>query len=273
MKRFGLIGKPLGHSLSPQLHDMLFSSARIDGTYSLYEKEPQEISALPDWAASAGIQGLNVTIPYKQAVMTVCNRLDDSAKHIGAVNTIRVDKEGLTGYNTDYLGVLYMFQMTGISIAGKSVTVLGAGGAAKAFVYALWQAKAACVTVAARNIRSLDAMKEQFPAIRTIRYEGDAGILLPGDLLINTTPVGMFPKTGISPVPASIWSLYSAGADAVYNPVDTQFLTDAKKAGRQTASGLYMLIGQAVAAQKIWLNYKPSDRVVRDMYAALRRQI
>lgn len=266
---FGLIGGHLGHSLSPLLHDCLFSSQKTDADYRLYEKTEEEIPRLKDWINSRHLSGLNVTIPYKQTVLPLCDRLHDSAEQIGAVNTIAVTKDGLTGYNTDYLGVLYMFEKGNIALSEREVTILGSGGASKAFIYAAHTAGASRITAAGRNARALSDLKRQFPFIHTVSYTYDNGVLscplhsLQGDVLINTTPVGMFPKTDHSPVPSAVIRQFKAAADAVYNPLETLFLKTAKSEGLSVVSGLHMLIGQAVAAQELWLG-RHFDRSLTD---------
>lgn len=286
--RFGLIGEHLGHSLSPLLHRELFSSRFCHAEYRLYEKAPEQIGDLKQWAKENDLSGLNVTIPYKQTVLPLCDQLHDSACQIGAVNTIKRIGDRWIGYNTDYLGVLFMFRRAKMNLADKHISILGCGGASKAFIYAAHIEHAASITVAARNEDALQALSKQFPYIRTVVYNHApsssgsdsvkntkrAAFSLPalsGDILINTTPVGMYPHEGASPVPSTVWDHFEGAADAIYNPLQTCFLKEAAQSGLPTASGLHMLIGQAAAAQDIWFEqeYTLTDNELHLLHGSL----
>ena len=246
--RFGVLGEHLPHTLSPEIHRTLFAKQHIQAEYRIYEWTPKEVQELRPHMESAGLTGLNVTIPYKETVLPLLDDLDPHAQAIGAVNTLLLQKGRLLGYNTDFTGVLAMFSRAGVSLAGRHVVILGSGGAAKALLYAFHRAGAAQVTVAARNGKERERLCRRFPFLSSSSLED----IPSGDILVNATPVGMYPRTGESPVDASVLARFSVAADIVYNPLQTEFLRIAQAQGLKTVTGLMMLVEQAVAAQEIW---------------------
>lgn len=236
MKRYGLLGKTLSHSLSPQIHRCFG-----DYPYDLIEK-PEE--ALASFFADPPVAAMNVTIPYKKTVIPYCTELDDVAKRIGSVNTIRFDGDAVRGYNTDYYGFLYMLQRAGISVAEKKVLVLGSGGASATVCCAMHDQQAKSVVVISRsgedNYRNLDRHQD-------------------AEIIVNTTPVGMYPHTAVAPVSLAQFPNCEAVADIVYNPLRTRLLLDAERRGIKTANGLAMLVAQAHRAAEVFLS-KPLDK-------------
>ena len=298
MIRLGLIGYPLGHSLSPKIHAAALESCRLDGNYSLFPIHPDDQQGLKDLLnriRSGEIMGLNVTIPHKQNVIPCLDELTPTAKAIGAVNTISMQNGKLTGDNTDvpgFLADLKRFLATGSprppgphggTGAGvwqrrggqrhrdsKKVLVLGAGGSARAVVYALikdgWD-----VTIAARRLEQAQILTSQFPnpdsRISNIEYNPTAlSSLLPTiSLIINTTPLGMHPKTEVSPWPDSLpFPPNAAVYDLVYNPRDTKLVRDSHAAGLPAITSLGMLIEQAALAFEIWTNCSPPRETLWD---------
>lgn len=250
--KLGVIGKKLGHSLSPAIHKYLLEQQNLIGTYELLEVDEEEVTQIVARMKSEAILGVNVTIPYKETLMEYVDELSQEALEIGALNTIYL-KDGKTcGYNTDYIGVLHMFQRSQIDLAGKTCVVLGSGGAAKAVIYALRYAGAASVTVAARTIAKLETLKQKFPYIHICLLDE----IKEGDILINTTPVGMYPKTGESVVGRETIRKFKVAADIVYNPLMTEFLLLAEQEGVQAVTGLSMLVGQAIRSEEIWFQKK-----------------
>lgn len=196
--------------------------------------------------------GLNVTIPYKEVVFPMMDVLDESAARIGAINTIYRKDGKLYGYNTDYIGVLSMFQKANVPLEGTSIVILGSGGAAKALIYGFHIANAARITIAARNEKEKERLLNMFPYIKICGL----GEIPNGDIIVNTTPVGMYPNTGKSVVDASVIQRFQVAADIVYNPLMTEFLQIAKTEGLQVVTGLMMLVDQAIGAEEIWLEKK-----------------
>lgn len=251
MKHFGLLGEHLGHSLSPQLHAQIMEKRNIDGDYTLVELPKdtveQEFLTIKN---EKKYHGLNVTIPYKQTVMPLLDEIAPQALTIGAVNTIHFTDDGrAVGYNTDYYGVLALLNENRIDIAGKTALILGAGGAARAFITALRDSGASAIYVVSRSAKDGDTYLE-CPMISYDALEYD----FHADLIVNCTPVGMWPH--VEEAPISLKTMERLGAvaalDAIYNPEETLFLKNAKALGMIAANGMTMLWEQAVKAQDIW---------------------
>ena len=243
--KFGLIGGKLGHSLSLAIHQLFFEYTGKTGSYELLETE---LEALPELMGKLreGFVGTNVTIPHKLHVMPLLDEIAPEAAAIGAVNTIKFTPEGALGYNTDYFGFGRMLEYNDIKVNGKVCAVLGTGGAARAVV-------------------KVDSHFAKIaPKIKVIDYARlDA---LQGDVLVNCTPVGMFPKVEAAPVSAEVSFAFNASVDLIYNPAQTLFLKQAADAGNKAVNGLFMLVAQAVAAQEIWQGERyDSDLIVRIM--------
>ncbi len=272
----GLIGFPLGHSLSPRIHEAALQACGLAGTYELFPIPPEDqegVQALFERLRQGSLDGVNVTIPYKQTVIPFVDVLTPTAQAIGAVNTIYVEAGQLIGENTDAPGFLADLQRWlalgprpagGGAAVGRSKTalVLGAGGSARAVVYALgqdgWQ-----VTVAARRPEQGRALAESFAAygVRTVEFEPlPEG---PFDLIVNTTPLGMTPKVQECPLPEAYplrppTMVY----DLVYNPRQTQLVNLAAARGVPAMGGLGMLIEQAALAFERWTGCRPPRRAL-----------
>lgn len=249
---FGILGEKLGHTLSPEIHADLLKQQNLTGIYEVYEMSRDEVSQVLDMMKEKHITGMNVTIPYKTTLCQMVDVLDDRAKEIGAVNTILMKDNISYGYNTDYIGVISMFQKAGVELTGKQIVILGSGGASKALIYGFHLEGASVITIAARNKEARDELKKQFPYIRVCDLED----IPSGDIIINTTPVGMFPHAGVSPVGASVIRRFKIASDIVYNPLITEFLHIAREEGLQIVTGLMMLVDQAIGSEEIWLGKK-----------------
>lgn len=249
MKRYGLLGKTLSHSLSPQIHAFFG-----DYTYDLMEKSEEELDS---FFADPPVAAMNVTIPYKKTVIPFCTELDEAAKRIGSVNTIRFDGDAVCGYNTDYDGFLYMLKRAGITAAGKKVLVLGSGGASATVCCALEDQGAKSVTVISRsgenNYNNLERHRD-------------------AEVIVNTTPVGMYPETAVAPVSLEAFPSCEAVADIVYNPLRTRLLLDAERRGLKTANGLPMLVAQAHRAAEIFFGKSLDDGLIETGLCELERQ-
>jgi shikimate dehydrogenase len=270
----GLIGFPLSHSLSPRIHTAALRSCGLEGDYSLYPIHPDDYQSLEDLFArlpSGEIQGLNVTIPHKQNVIEFLEELTPTAKSIGAVNTIYVRNKKLIGDNTDAMGFitdLHRFLDPRKSkidnrksrIVNRRLSlVLGAGGSARAVIYALlndgWE-----VTVAARRLEQAEQLADSFMDDRLqISDFALSNIELSSiSLILNTTPVGMTPNTDYSPWPQNLpFPVHAAIYDLVYNPRETKLVQDARRQGLPARTGLGMLIEQAALSFQIWTGCKP----------------
>jgi len=244
---YGLIGEKLSHSYSPQIHRAFFEITGIKGEYRLFELQKNELRTFFHFAQQEGYQGLNVTIPYKSEVIPFMERISPEAAKIGAVNTI-VLKGALEGFNTDYFGIDYTIRKNGIELAGKKALITGSGGAAKAVAAYLLDSGIRQLYIAGRNP---EKTKERYPSAMAIGYD-EVEQYQPYDLIINTTPVGMYPKTGVSPLNRD--QLKGAGFlfDLIYNPAETELMRIAASMGIPNVNGLFMLVAQAVKAQEIW---------------------
>lgn len=247
----GLLGRTLGHSYSPAIHTQLAAYS-----YRLYEKEPEE---LEDFLHSGEFDGLNVTIPYKKAVIPYCAELSDTARAIGAVNTIVRRPDGtLWGDNTDAYGFSMLVRSSGAEVRGKKALVFGSGGASATAQYVLRQMGAREVVVISRhgehNYENLDR-------------HADAQIA------VNTTPLGMYPNTGASPVDLSRLPKLEAALDVVYNPARTEFLLQAERLGLKRANGLLMLVAQAKKSCEEFLGKPIADEWIGKITRTLAAQM
>jgi len=250
--RFGLLGRKLGHSYSPQIHALLG-----DYEYPLYEKDPEEIE---EFLASNEFDGMNVTIPYKETVMPYMSQLSDTAKKIGSVNTVtRLPDGTLYGDNTDYYGFSYMLESAGFDVKDQKVIVLGNGGASKTAVCVCRDMGAKEVTVISR--------RSDTDNYNNISKHSDA------DYIINTTPVGMYPNNGESPVDLGIFKQCKGVADLIYNPSKTQLLLDAQKLSIPAVNGLTMLCAQGVKAAESFTKQKYDSNKATEITKKLEQQM
>jgi shikimate dehydrogenase len=269
MITLGLTGYPLAHSLSPKIHAAAMDFCKVDGCYSLFPIPPEDLRGLKellDRVRDGRILGLNVTIPHKQNVIPMLDELTPVAQAVGAVNTIYLQKEKLIGDNTDAPGFLAdLHRQLGADSSEREEDqkslVIGAGGAARAVVFALandgWK-----VTVAARRPDQARALKAQFldhasKLARAGYGAEDLKAAISGvDLVINATSAGMSPAVETSPWPAGVpMPRRAVFYDLVYNPHETKFVMDARFAGARANSGLGMLVEQAALAFKIWTGF------------------
>ena len=243
----GLLGRTLGHSYSPAIHAQLG-----DYEYALYEKEPE---ALEDFLLHGDFTGLNVTIPYKKAVVPYCARLSETAQLLGSVNTLlRLPDGTLYGDNTDYDGFLSLVQKSGIAAAGKKALVLGSGGASVTVQAVLRSLGAQVVVISRSGEDNYDNLSRH----------ADAAIIA------NTTPVGMYPHNGESPVDLTAFPACEAVYDIVYNPQRTALMLQAESLGIPAFGGLHMLVAQAKRASEIWQGKTIPHSETNRIEAALR---
>jgi shikimate dehydrogenase len=267
--KLGLIGYPLSHSLSPKIHTAALQSCGLEGDYSLFPIHPddkQGLKNLLNRVRSGEIRGLNVTIPHKQNVIPFLDILTPTAESIGAVNTIYVRNAKLIGDNTDAPGFLADLKLLIDSSAFNfqpSALVLGAGGSARAVVYALlndgWN-----VILAARRMEQANELAKQFEAIKIIEFNLQTFRLSNFQLIVNTTPLGMSPNIDQSPWPEDLsFPKDAAIYDLVYNPGETKLVRDARLQRLQATTGLGMLLEQAALAFEIWTSCNLSREVLR----------
>ena len=246
---YGLIGEKLGHSFSPAIHGKLAGYE-----YRLIELAPEELGP---FLRSGQFGGLNVTIPYKKAVIPYCDELTPQARRIGSVNTILRRPDGtLLGHNTDYDGFAYLLRSAGAEVAGKKALVLGTGGASLTVHTVLKDL----------GVGESVAISRSGPDNYTnLDRHADARII------VNATPVGMYPNTGTSPVDLSLFPSLEGVFDLIYNPAKTQFLLDGEKRGLLWANGLGMLVAQAKAAAELFQGCPIPDERVADIIREMER--
>lgn len=230
---YGLIGMPLGHSFSKQIHQQIG-----DYPYQLQELPPEE---LEPFFQKREFRGINVTIPYKEAVIPYLDVLSEEAQQIGAVNTV-VQKDGkLYGYNTDFFGMEQMLAHANISVLGKQVLILGSGGTSKTAQALMQRLGAKEILVVSRT-----------PGKHSISYEEAISRYCHADVILHTTPVGMFPNEQEIPIDLDPFSQLSGVVDVIYNPLRTRLVQEAKKRNIPACTGLFMLTAQAVRAAELF---------------------
>jgi len=247
MDVYGLVGNPVGHSLSPPMHEAAYEALDMDARYVTFEPELATLDAALRGAAALGISGLNVTIPFKEDALGMV-AAEENAQRIGAVNTIDFGTEPPAGYNTDAAGARRALEHHGVALDGATAVVLGAGGAARAIAVMLADAGAG-VHVANRTVeRARDLAAAVDGTAHALSEVGTP--IQAADVLINATSVGM--ESHESPVPSSVHHEGLVVMDAVYSPLETQFLLDAADVGATTIDGAWMLLYQGVEAFEIW---------------------
>ncbi|MBQ9103745.1 MAG: shikimate kinase [Clostridia bacterium] len=248
--KYGLLGKTLGHSYSPEIHISLGSVP--------YEKVELQENELEHFFRAKDFNGINVTVPYKESVIKYLDCLSDTANKIGAVNTIKNENGKLVGYNTDYFGLKYTIQKLGVNVSGLTTVVLGTGGASKCAV---------------KLLNDLGA-KEVLTVSRTgeLNYES---VKLRSDIeyIVNATPVGMYKSAGECLIDLKYFTNLKGVVDLIYNPQITELLFRAKSLNIPCINGLSMLVAQAVKSAEIWLNKTFSNDIIESIIFALQSQI
>lgn len=271
-KVLAVIGHPVGHSLSPVFQNAGIRACGLDYVYTAMPVEENRLQEAVQGMKALGIAGMNVTIPHKQAVMEYLDDIDEDARMLGAVNTI-VSKDGkLSGCNTDVKGFLGGMQEQGFSPRGKHCVVLGAGGAARAIIWGLIKEQAASIVLGVRNVEKAQQVVEYFAgkiqssvSLSAFDWsdEGFAEKLEGAQLIVNTTPLGMYPKTDAMPPIA--WSRVSPGTfayDIIYTPAETMFLKTAALHGCQGLNGEAMLVGQGAESFFLWTGVRPDKEIM-----------
>lgn len=283
MRKYALIGYPLGHSLSPQIHTRLMELYGEDGTYEKIEISPEELKA--GCPKLAELAGFNITIPHKVGIIPYCDRLDPTAAGFGSVNCVKNGEEKV-GYNTDVIGFTRSIEMLGGTLSSK-VLLIGCGGVGRMMLTEAVMngadATVAVIPIDKENTEKLiSELKERKPdaKIRLVIISGerlsmsDLGGNADFDLLINATPIGMFPKIDASPCDDDVAASAEYVFDAVYNPRVTRLVKTARDAGKNGMNGMAMLVLQAAAAHEIWNGAKFDDNdlrtIISDMEALIK---
>lgn len=271
IKNFGIIGYPVGHSLSPQMYKAAFEAAGFPN----YNYIPLQIHSAKLYFAVESFKGLdfrgfNVTIPHKTNILKYLDAIDSDAMVIGAVNTVVNDGGMLTGYNTDVAGFLAALAEANFLPEDCHAVMLGAGGAARAVLWGLCKKRAEFITIGARNLQKADALAKDFlnyGHVEGFDWNSDEfkELMQSADILINTTPLGMFPE--VNDMPPVDLKLLPEGAlvyDIIYNPVETKLLRTAKELGYPTLNGASMLLLQAQEAYRLYTGQLPDMQVMTE---------
>ncbi|HJU06265.1 MAG TPA: shikimate dehydrogenase [Nitrospiraceae bacterium] len=266
----GLLGNPVEHSLSPAIHNAAFQKLGLNFVYLAFRVEDLP-AAIRGLRALGNVRGLSVTIPHKVAIIPYLDEIEATAKHIGSVNTVVVENGKLTGYNTDASGALRALTDGGISVKGRRVQILGSGGAARAIAFALAHETALeRLTILGIDeversglVRDLQTKTAASVKQEPLNDEALRGTMPHTDVLIHCTPVGMHPNVAHSCVPAELLTSSLSVMDIVYNPLETQLLKDARRAGCRIVRGLDMFLNQAVMQFELWTGRPAPADVMR----------
>ena len=274
---YGIVGNPIEHSLSPLLQNALAKEMNIDMSYVAFHVT-YNIKAAIDGAYLLGIKGFNVTIPFKKDMINIVTDIDERAKKIGAINTLKRVKSGYKGYNTDILGLKHSIKNNGMSIKGKNVIILGAGGAAKAALYLVVEEDAKSITLINRNVKRADELKKEVcDTFKNISDElkQNLDVLEHNDYFVfQTTNVGMYPKIDECIIDdAGFYEKCDCGIDLIYTPFETVFIQNMLKANKKCINGLDMLILQGVASFEIWNDVKVEQPVVENVKVLLTEKL
>ncbi len=278
---YGIVGNPIEHSLSPFLQNALAKEMNIDMSYVAFHVT-DDIKAAIDGAYLLGIKGFNVTIPFKKDMINIVSDIDERAKKIGAINTLKRVKSGYKGYNTDILGLNHSIKSNGMSIHGKNVIILGAGGAAKAALYLSIEEDAKSITIINRNVKRANELKKEvcdtFKNISVVSLDElkqDLDVLEYNDYFVfQTTNVGMYLKIDECIIDdAGFYEKCDCGIDLIYTPFETVFIKNMLKANKKCINGLDMLILQGVASFEIWNDVKVEQPVVEKVKTLLTEKL
>ncbi|OGC03818.1 shikimate dehydrogenase [candidate division WOR-1 bacterium RIFOXYA12_FULL_43_27] len=255
MKKCYLIGHPLGHSISPAMHNAAYKELGLDFEYLLKDTAPGELKAQIEKFKAENVAGFNVTIPYKEKIMPLLDEITPLAEKIGAVNTVKNENGKLIGYNTDGPGFLESLKDdAGFNPAGKKVVILGAGGAGRAIAVTLAEDNASSIIIYDPEEKKQDDLVEYLFDLFEIEIKKSADLqreINEADLLVNASPIGMHPNVRLSPIDFRLspnLTIY----DIIYNPPETELIKQAKRAGAKAVSGLGMLVRQGALAFEIF---------------------
>ncbi len=277
-KLLGVIGNPIEHSISPELHNTLSAVLENDIIYLPFRVDMNNIGTAIEGLIALGFLGFNVTIPFKEKVLKYLDKISWEAELIGAVNTIKITDCKLYGFNTDAEGFYRSFKReTGTDFKDKCVLVLGAGGAARAISIKVALEGASCVYIVNRSVEKAENIcsvinKNINKVAKACGYDCMKGISSLSDVIINTTPLGMYPNTELSPINDSdFFEFFKENqiiVDIIYNPVKSRFLSNGEKLGSKTVNGLGMLFYQGIYAYEIWTGQIIESEVLDEVYNA-----
>lgn len=249
---YGLIGHPVESSKSPAIHNKLFESENINGTYLAFDVEKGSLEEVVKGLRALGARGFNVTIPFKESVIDYLDDIDVSASDIGAVNTVLIENGRLVGYNTDGRGFCVVLEDEEVDLADSKILLIGAGGAARGIAFALREHDFNCLDIINRNEKRGSNLANDLNDTRVEYIGNEVKDKSKYDLVINTTSIGMTPNEEVSPMIVDGFKSTAVFADIVYKPHETKFLKEAKSLGHKVVYGIDMLIYQALLSEEIW---------------------
>ncbi|WP_456278212.1 shikimate dehydrogenase [Bacillus sp. AK128] len=268
-KIYGVIGDPIGHSMSPDMHNESFKALGINGIYKAFHVTPERLQGAIEGVKGLGISGLNVTIPHKVTVMEYLDKIDPLAAQIGAVNTIVNENGILIGYNTDGIGYI-----TGLkevlrerSLASSSILIIGAGGASRAIYFSLLAEGVQQVDIANRTVESARAMvdAQMSSSSRALALKEAENLIQQYDIIINTTSIGMHPYQNEVPISINQIKENTVISDIIYNPLETKWIKEAKAKGAITQNGVEMFVFQGALAFEKWTGIYPDTDIMRNV--------
>lgn len=272
-RKFAVIGHPIGHTMSPFIHRRLFELSGMSGSYDIFDISPEQLTE--KYSELRTLNGYNVTIPHKPAIIPFLDELDKKARLYGSVNTVK-NGEISEGFTTDPDGFLMALKTAGIPL-GKSVVILGSGGVARTFAYEA--ALAGCNTTIAVRPEDLPAAAALAGEIKVDVYKAYISTSLISrlngdfDLLINATPLGMYPNTDVMAATPQLLARCANVFDAVYNPLETKLLKAARANGSKAVGGMSMLVWQAVRSHEIWDNVTYMDDDIAQLVEDSAREV
>lgn len=274
-----LLGSPVAHSISPLMHNEAFQLLNLDYTYLCFDVNEETLPAAVDGLKACGIRGFNLTMPNKNQIVKLLDELSPAARLIGAVNTVVNDKGHLVGYNTDGVGYMQAVRDAGYDITGKTITIMGAGGAATAICAQAALDGVEKIHIFARETsrfwertqKLVENINSTLPCKAVLHENKDTGALAraisESTLLLNATSVGMAPDTNSTIIQDT--SLYHPDlivSDVIYNPRETRFLREAREAGCRTFNGMYMLLYQGAEAFRLWTGKEMPIKEIKEKY-------
>ncbi len=257
MKHFAIIGSPVGHSLSPLLHNWVFKALNIQAEYKKIRVEEEELPDIIQQIRNGKLDGCNVTIPHKENSVKFLDEINPRAESISSVNCIMKSNSKIIGNNTDWFGFTMALKENKINLSNKEVIVLGAGGTAKSILFSLKQLGANKIILLNRTLHKAEALKDDI--ITPYSMENTESVLKNDSIIINTTPIGM--QSNKSPIELGLIHKNQTLIDVIYNPLETLFLKQGNKIGAQTLNGLDMLLHQGLASLDLWFGESLSKQV------------
>ncbi|ALC81697.1 MULTISPECIES: shikimate dehydrogenase [Bacillus] len=266
---YGLIGNPVSHSMSPDIHNSAFQDLNLNYYYQAFHVENSDLADAIKGIKSLGIKGFNVTVPHKVSIMEYLDDVDESAKQLGAVNTVLHENGKLIGYNTDGNGFLQSIKPSlSKPLEKNSILVIGAGGAARAIYYTLSKFAPEKIDICNRTLEKAVYLIEHFGAGQrgeALTIQEAESNLSEYDVIIQTTTIGMHPDTAEKPISLKMAKDNSLVCDIIYNPLKTALLKEAEAKGLQTLNGVGMLVEQAALSFHIWTGMKPNTEKMAEI--------